>query len=108
VADQFGDQRYIEDALMKHGRNIKIIQTPKAERELSVAAASILARNEFVRTMDQMGRNYSFQFPKGATNVIEAAEKFVKKFGSNALNEVAKIHFKTTKQIQNFKSDSLK
>jgi ribonuclease HIII len=93
---------------MKHGRNIKIIQTPKAERELSVAAASILARNEFVRTMDQMGRNYSFQFPKGATNVIEAAEKFVKKFGSNALNEVAKIHFKTTKQIQNFKSDSLK
>ena len=103
VADQFGDQSYIEDALMKHGRNIKIIQTPKAERELSVAAASILARNEFVRVMDQMGRNYSFQFPKGATNVIAAAEKFVGKFGSNGLNEVAKIHFKTTHKIKNFK-----
>ncbi|MCU0643804.1 MAG: ribonuclease HIII [bacterium] len=101
IADQFGDQRYIEDALMKHGRNIKIIQTPKAERELSVAAASILARNEFVRAMDQMGRNYSFQFPKGATNVIAAAEKFVKKFGPKALDEVAKIHFKTTQKIRN-------
>jgi len=104
VADQFGDQSYIEDALMKHGRNIKIIQTPKAERELSVAAASILARNEFVRAMDQMGRNYSFQFPKGATNVIPAAEKFVKKFGSKALDEVAKIHFKTTLKLGNFSS----
>jgi ribonuclease HIII len=104
VADQFGDQRFIEDALMQHGRNIKIIQTPKAERELSVAAASILARNEFVRAMDQMGRNYSFQFPKGATNVIAAAEKFVRKFGANGLNEVAKIHFKTTKQINNYET----
>jgi len=58
--------------------------------------------------MDQMGRNYGMPFPKGATDVITAAEKFVGKFGSNELNEVAKIHFKTTKQIQNFKSDSLK
>ncbi|MCI0495838.1 ribonuclease HIII [candidate division KSB1 bacterium] len=101
IADQFGDQRFIEDALMKHGRNIKIIQTPKAERELSVAAASILARNEFVRAMDLMGKNYGMSFPKGATNVIAAAEKFVGKFGSNELNEVVKIHFKTTKQISN-------
>jgi ribonuclease HIII len=108
IADQFGDQSFIEDALMKHGRNIKIIQTPKAERELSVAAASILARNEFVRAMELMGKNYGMSFPKGATIVIAAAEKFVGKFGSNELNEVAKIHFKTTKQIQNFKLDSLK
>lgn len=102
VADQFGDQRFIKDALLQHGRKIKIIQTPKAERELSVAAASILARHEFVRIMGQMEKLYKFSFPKGATDVISSAEKFVEKFGSEKLNEVAKVHFKTTKQIRNF------
>lgn len=108
IADQFGDQRFIEDALLKQGRNIKIIQTPKAERELSVAAASILARNEFVRVMDQMGRNYGMSFPKGATDVITAAEKFVTMHGSGKLIEVAKIHFKTTKQVRNLLLDETK
>ena len=45
IADQFGDQSYIENALMRKGREIELIQVPGAEWDLAVATASILARD---------------------------------------------------------------
>ncbi len=101
ISDQFGDQSFIENALMKLGKRIQLIQTPKAEREMTVAAASILARSEFLKRMNEMNKKYAMQFPKGATDVIPMAEKFIAIYGSNALPDVAKIHFKTTKKITN-------
>jgi hypothetical protein len=32
IADQFGDERYIKQALMAMGRQVRLLQTPKAER----------------------------------------------------------------------------
>jgi len=101
ISDQFGDVSFIENSLMKHGKQIELIQTPKAEREITVAAASILARGEFLKRMNEMSESYDFKFPKGATDVIPMAEKFVAAYGSDALPDVAKIHFKTTKKITN-------
>lgn len=101
VADQFGDQSYIERSLMKQGKKIELIQTPKAERETSVAAASILARSEFIHRMREMNEIYGIQFPKGATDVIPVATDFVASYGSKALLNVAKVHFKTTQKIDN-------
>ena len=108
VSDQFGDQSFIENALMKLGKKIQLIQTPKAEREMTVAAASILARSESLHRMNEMSQSYGFEFPRGATDVIATAENFVKKFGSKALLNVAKIHFKTTGKISNISKDELK
>ena len=99
VADQFGDERYIKNALMKKGSKIKLIQVHKAEREIAVAAASILARCEFVKQMNKLGERYGTQFPKGATHVITFAQNFVRKYGFSELNNVAKVHFKTTKKL---------
>ncbi len=60
VADQFGDQRYIEQALMRKGRRIKLIRAPKAERDVAVAAASVLARDVFLRKFeDQLSKLHS-------------------------------------------------
>lgn len=101
IADQFGDQSFIENALMKHGQTIQLIQTPKAEREITVAAASILARKAFVTGLSDLRAKYNFAFPLGATTVIPSAEQFVEKFGAKALFEVAKVHFKTSKKIAN-------
>lgn len=101
VADQFGDQSYIESALMEYGKKIELIQTPKAEREISVAAASILARSEFIDRMREMNEIYGIQFPRGATDVIGVAKDFVASYGSRALLHVAKVHFKTTQKIDN-------
>lgn len=99
IADQFGDQSYIQKALMNRGQQISLIQVPKAEREISVAAASILARSDYIDKMREMSEAYGMDFPKGASNVIEFAEDFVDKFGIVALQNVAKTHFATTKEI---------
>ena len=108
ISDQFGDQSFIENALMKHGKKIQLIQTPKAEREMTVAAASILARSESLNRMRNMSQVYGFDFPRGATDVIATVKDFVEKFGYQALLNVAKIHFKTTGKISNISKEELK
>src|SRR5262249_34321289 len=46
VADQFGDAHYINSRLMEKGKKLDLIQIPKGERYLAVAAASILTRDK--------------------------------------------------------------
>lgn len=61
IADQFGGEEVLKRALMEKGRNINLLQTPKGERDTAVAAASILAREEYLRSMallsEQTGRS---------------------------------------------------
>jgi len=100
LADQFGDEKLIINALMEKGRKIKVKQRVKAESDMGVAAASILARAEFLRQLAMLSAKYGMDFPKGASlAIIEAGKDFIKRYGSGRLNEVAKIHFKTTKLV---------
>jgi ribonuclease HIII len=99
VADQFGDPAYIRDSLMARGRQIELLQTPKAERDVAVAAASILARDTFLRKRDELNRAYGVDFPKGSSNVIEFGKRLVDDYGPEILPNVAKLHFATTIQI---------
>ncbi len=48
LSDQFADARVIESALLRHGRKIVIEQRPRAEADVAVAAASIIAREAFI------------------------------------------------------------
>src|SRR5206468_3922074 len=48
VSDQFGDARLLERALLERGRRISLTQRPRAESDPVVAAASIVARAEFL------------------------------------------------------------
>lgn len=66
---------------------------------IAVAAASILARDEFLRTLRALGREIGFSLPKGATHVEMAAKELVKKYGETMLDYAAKRHFKTTKRV---------
>ena len=100
VADQFGDERFLNNALMSKGRTVTLIQKPRAEEEVAVAAASILARAEFLRRLQELGTRYGVTLPKGASDaVIQAAKKFVEKYGGNELRQVAKLHFRTTESV---------
>ena len=100
LADQFGDSKFIIDALMEKGKRIKVKQEIRAESDIGVAAASILARAEFVHRLAILSAKYGMDFPKGASQaVIETGRNFVKRYGKERLNEVAKIHFKTTKTV---------
>jgi ribonuclease HIII len=104
IADQFGDESFIKRALMEKGRSIELRQMPKAEADLAVAAASILARDEFVRRLDWLGKDVGMNLPKGASEkVVEAGRVIVSRFGSQKLALVAKLHFKTTDQVRAFR-----
>ncbi|MGB8951603.1 MAG: ribonuclease HIII [Candidatus Aminicenantales bacterium] len=100
ITDQFGDRLYVVNALMKKGRNIELIQRPKAEEDLAVAAASILARAEFLKRLYFLSQDIGVDLPKGASHLTEEAGlKLVRLRGADVLDKVAKRHFKITPRI---------
>ena len=100
VTDQFGDKVYVLNALMKRGRNIELIQRPKAEEDLAVAAASILARAEFLKRLYFLSQDIGINLPKGSPPfVVETGIELAKAHGIQVLDKVAKKHFKITKRI---------
>ncbi len=97
VSDQFGHKSSVERALMKKGRSIELIQRHRAESDIAVAAASILARAAFIQALARMQERFELEFPKGASvRVREAACVLVKQRSPATLLEVAKCHFRTT------------
>jgi ribonuclease HIII len=107
VADQFGNERYILSQLKEKGGRIKLHQLPRAEANVGVAAASILARNRFVYKIKKLSEHYGVELPLGANPKVKAqARLFIERHGRERLAEVAKLHFKTTQEIGFY--DSLK
>jgi ribonuclease HIII len=102
ISDQFAyDKATVAKALMPLGRSIELIQKHRAEEDLAVAAASILARNEFVQRLGKLEKQYQMVFPKGASAAVDAAAKeFVAKYGAEQLPKVAKMHFRTAFRAQ--------
>jgi len=100
LADKFANEKFIQSRLMSKGRQVRLIQTPKAERNIAVAAASVLARDRFLGRIEELSLKFGMTFPKGASpQVIAAASQFVAAHDKAALAEVAKTHFKTIEQI---------
>ena len=102
ISDQFAaNKQTVAAALMTLGRSIELVQKHRAEEDLAVAAASILARNEFVTRLGAMEKQYGLKFPKGASAAVDAAAKeFVAKHGAEGLVKVAKTHFRTALRAQ--------
>ena len=99
IADQFGDEKFLERSLMERGRKVKLKQMPRAEEDIAVASASILARAEFLRTLKRLSEKYKMEIPKGSTHVIETGKKLVAMYGEEVLDDAAKKHFKITGKI---------
>jgi ribonuclease HIII len=100
ISDQFGNERLILNVLQEKGRKIVLEQRTKAESDLAVAAASILARAEFLIRLKRLSSEVGTTLPKGASPAVElAAKMIVKKHGQERLESVAKLHFKTTKAV---------
>ncbi len=100
LADKFGDESLIKNALMSKGKNIILNQMVRAEADIAVAAASILARAEFVKRMQEMENKFELNFSKGVSpQVISQAKSFIQKYSFDRLKEIAKMHFKTVKEL---------
>jgi ribonuclease HIII len=102
ISDQFAASKsVIEKALMAQGREIQLVQRHKAEEDIAVAAASILARDEFVKGLAKLEKQFEVELPKGAgVNVDAAAKKFVEERGAGELAKISKLHFRTALRAQ--------
>lgn len=100
IADQFGSEHLIRNALMARGRRIRLIQRPRAESDMAVGAASILARAEFVRRMALLSSGRETPLPRGAGPAVDAAARAIAaEGGREALSKVAKMHFRTVAKV---------
>jgi ribonuclease HIII len=102
ISDQFASNKdTVARALMSMGREIELVQRHKAEEDLAVAAASILARDEFVSRLAKLEKQFGMALPKGASAAVDAAAKeFIAKLGVENLPKVAKMHFRTALRAQ--------
>jgi ribonuclease HIII len=100
LSDKFANERVIQRALLKQAREIQIDQQTKAESDIAVAAASILAREKFVSWMESRGRALGIVLPKGVSAAVKsAARAVVEKAGRDSLRTVAKMHFRTSSEV---------
>ena len=86
LSDKFANTSLLEKSLLEKGKKIKLFQKKKAESNIAVAAASILARDAFIVTLDTMEKTFKTQFPKGCSKTTKKqAKNFVKRFGKEKI-----------------------
>ena len=102
IVDQFAGEWVVKTALKRKKIEIDLHQRHRAEEDLVVAAASILARETFLEGMKKLSEEFQILLPKGASaKTIQAGRDFVRKYGLESLPKVAKMHFKTLDSIVN-------
>ena len=100
LSDQFANPRVLERALARQEVNVKLQQRTKGESDVAVAAASILAREAFVRWIENASETWGLALPLGAgAPVLASGREFIALHGRERLAEIAKFHFKTTNQL---------
>ena len=100
LSDQFANPKLIQRALLEKGRGIQLEQRTKAESDVAVAAASILARERFINWLRDAKATYAHELPRGASGAVKAvAHELVAAHGPAVLDRVAKTHFKTAAEV---------
>lgn len=101
ISDQFSaSESTVEKALLPLGKGLPLVQRHRAEEDPAVAAASIVARNEYLVRMRRLEIQHSMPLPRGASPVVEeAAKALVARHGPEILPAVAKMHFRTRYRV---------
>ena len=100
LIDQFASEHVVINALKKKNVSANLKQRTHAEQDPVVAAASILARAGFLEGLERLSERYQITLPKGANHsILQTGVLLVKKHGEEILNDVAKLHFKTTLEV---------
>jgi ribonuclease HIII len=107
VIDQFAAPQLVERALAQKQISISVHQRPRAESDPVVAAASILARDAFVRSLHNLGEQVGLTLPKGGASpqLLAVGRQLLAKHGLEIFSKIAKVHFSTLKQIQGLPVD---
>ena len=101
LLDQFTEQPLVQRELTKKGvENFELRMRTKAESDPVVAAASVVARAEFVRAMHALSKQFGAKLQFGASALVKVqANEIIQKFGARALGDYAKLHFRTAYEV---------
>jgi ribonuclease HIII len=101
LLDQFSEQPLAQRELAKKGvKDFDLRMRTKAEEDPVVAAASVVARAEFVRQMHLLSQRFGEKLQKGASAAVKVqGAKIIEKFGARALGDFAKLHFRTAYEV---------
>ncbi len=100
VVDKFTTDRKLFGSL-KDLKKIEMLQVAKAEQDLAVAAASIIARHHYLLSLKQLKQKYKIDLVSGSgEQSINCGVAFVKKYSLERLNDIAKTHFKNYEKIK--------
>jgi ribonuclease HIII len=101
LLDQFTEQPLVQRELTKKGvKDFELRMRTKAESDPVVAAASVVARAEFVRQMHALSKKFGAKLQKGAGPLVKAqAHEIIRQFGARALIDFAKLHFRTAYEV---------
>ncbi len=98
VVDKFANEKLLEKRLKS--LNVRLEQRTRAESEPAVAAASVIAREEFLVALKELSDDAAVDLHKGAGSPVDqSARRYVALHGFDALSKVAKLHFKNTQKI---------
>ena len=99
LVDKFANASLLDTRLSKLG--IRLEQRVRAEAYAAVAAASIIAREQFLTALKQLSDDEGVDLHKGAGSPVDkSANNFVQLHGMQGLTRVAKLHFKNTQKIR--------
>jgi ribonuclease HIII len=101
LLDQFTKQPLVQRELVKMGvKDFELRMRTHAEEDPVVAAASVIARAEFVRQMHGLSKRFGAKLQKGAGSLVkEQAAEIIGKFGARSLGDFAKLHFRTAYEV---------
>jgi ribonuclease HIII len=101
LLDQFTEQPLTQREVAKKGvTDFDLRMRTKAEEDPVVAAASVVARAEFVRQMHALSKRLGEKLQKGAGPLVkEQGARIIEKFGARGLGDFAKLHFRTAYEV---------
>jgi ribonuclease HIII len=100
LLDEFCEREVVLRALGARAKDVDLETRTRAEEDPAVAAASILARDTFLRGLSRLKEVAGMVLPKGAGEpVLKAGRALIQAKGPSVLFEVAKRHFKTTEDL---------
>lgn len=101
LSDQFATAALIQNELNRKKIEIQFEQRPRAEEDIAVAAASILARATWLMRLEELGKPLGETLLKGASaQVKEQALRIARTHGIETLATLTKRHFKTFDEVR--------
>ncbi|PCJ54550.1 MAG: ribonuclease HIII [Planctomycetota bacterium] len=100
VVDRFSPSCPVSKQIHAVAPTVSVVEVPRAEAHLAVAAASVLAREQFLIGMEELSAEWAMDIPRGSGSPVPPAmREFLQLHGVEEMRRVAKVHFKN---VQSF------